>query len=158
MADYWLPSASTAGRFARAAGQSLWPVLVLLEEFWAHLSTPGLASAATGWVKQLLRSTRSLHCLYQSLSAPWREHSQAVGTFLEDILWFSWLQKECGLLWDPTQSQLKVKSSWSTWLSALGHTYVQMSKVEIPNHWNCGFCQMYWNNFPATSPVVQSHS
>lgn len=37
----------------------------------------------------------------------------------------------------------KVLSSWRAWLSALAHVYVQMSKMEIPSHLNCGFCQMY---------------
>lgn len=83
MADYWLPSASTAGRSARAAGQSLWPVLVLLEEFWTHLGTQDEWSSCWGAPGVCTACTRA--CLLCGGSTPkqleqsWRTSSGLLG-------------------------------------------------------------------------------
>lgn len=158
MGNYWLPSASSVLRSARAAGQFAGSIAAdgVLEALWAHLDQPLQPLWA---VRQLLRSSRILHCPGHTLSDPVQGELPSSWTIpggypliqlAAEGMWFA--------LRPLHEASPKVKSSWSAWLSVLGHVYVQMGKVEIPSHLHCGFCQTYWNYFSSTSPVVQSHS
>lgn len=119
-------------------------LLLLLEEFWrqpwAHLGHPRqpLRAGRQGWGAPGVCSARitlvwsweeALPSTWNVLGGPPLIQLAAEG------MWFA--------LRPLQEASPKVKSSWSSWLCALGHVNVQMGKVEIPNHLHCGFCQTF---------------
>lgn len=94
------------------------------------------------------------------------DYLQALEAFLEHILPFSFMQKECSffdLRCNASQNVIRslapevlISSVWTAGVDRQRErdVYGEMPKVEIPHQLNCGVCQTYWGCFSTTSTGV----